>query len=221
VKQSARYVLLAVTAVALIAAAVWQMRSSTDDPESVVRGELGPTPGPNSAGHVTAKRAYLDGLAKTDADAEAAALVSLSKYITSPAAQKLSVGTRPSAVFVRFPSSEGEVLLVSTTISGAVADRAAQLREEIQAEIESISTRAADAKGAEKTELSKLVAERKSALTKVSSDCACVYAFAVHDASISELKAMQSKSEVRLVDVPDPISNDLRGWELTPIVPKA
>ncbi|MEX2393552.1 MAG: hypothetical protein WD826_03625 [Actinomycetota bacterium] len=219
-KGRARFVLFGLTAVALIGVAVWQLNAVPTDPETIVRGSLGPTPGPSSEGHVKAKRAYLDRLARSDPGEESAALVSLAKYLSAPSAQSLATGTKPTAVFVRFPASEGEVLLVETTISGAVADRAAQVREEIQAEVDALTEQAAKASGASKTDLDSLVAERKDALAKVKSDCACVYAFAVTDGSITELHEMQQGAEVKLVDVPDPVSNDLRGWELTPIVPK-
>lgn len=50
--------------------------------------------------------------------------------------------------------------------------------------------------------------------------CGCVYAFVVQRTTLGSLLALQRDEAVRLVDVPDPPVDDLRGWELVPILPR-
>lgn len=210
-----RFVLLGVVGVGLVVATVLTLR--TDGPAGV-RGQLGPTP-PASEGHVRAKRAYLADLVSRDSQTEAAALVSLASFVSAPVAQSMVLGMEPTWVFVRFPAAETEPLPVRTTIAGAVADRASDLRTELMAEVDAISERLAGAEGEERQELVEALAEREAALEELSADCACVFAFAMEAATVGQLAELQALGEVLLVDVPDPVVTELAGWELTPIVP--
>lgn len=219
-RSSWRFLLFGLTAIGLVLATVYTMRS--DDVDRV-RGSLGPTPGPDSQGHVIAKRAYLEGAAAEDPQARSSALVSLSSYVGAPDAEDLVVqGAEPTAVFVKFPgAAEGEVVLVEGTIEASVAARASEIRDELGSEVAQLEDQVDSSEGESKAELAELVADTKDAIDETTDDCACVYAFALHDATLGDLLELQGASEVNLVDVPDPVSNDLRGWELTPILPKA
>lgn len=211
-----RFVLLAVTGVILIAATIYTMQS---DDAGRVAGRLGPTSA-STDGYIATKKAYLDRVAKANSTQHGAALVSLNKYVTAPAAQTFASSMESSAVFVRFPKTEPEPVLVTTTIAGAVADRATDYRNEIEAEIDALTEEAAKATGAGKANLAGVIAERKAVLAGVKADCVCVYAFAVKEAELGELAQLSKRPEARLVDVPDPVVNDLGGWELKPILPK-
>lgn len=50
--------------------------------------------------------------------------------------------------------------------------------------------------------------------------CACVYGFLITGTTVGDLRALQSRPDVRLADMTDPPRADLRGWELRPILPK-
>lgn len=216
-----RFVLLAVTGVILVIASVITLRDGGRTDPDEVRGHLGPTPGPNSNAYVAAKKAYLNGLASTEPLARSAALVSLQAYAPAPDAQRFARDMKPIGVWVRLPASTAELILVKTTISGAVADAAAAHRKVLDAEVEELRAQAGKAEGDKKTSLDKLVAERKASLAKVRSDCRCVFAFSVEEATLGDLKQLQERPAVRVVDVPDPVTNELSGWELQPIVPSS
>jgi hypothetical protein len=47
-----------------------------------------------------------------------------------------------------------------------------------------------------------------------------VFAFVLSGTTLGRLADLQASADVRLVDVPDPVVADLRGWELTPLLPK-
>jgi hypothetical protein len=213
--QRARYVLLAVTGAVLIVAMVFQLRSGSGGGEGS-RGVLGPTPGPDASGdtYVEEKRRYLETLADSQSQDDVAALISFAKYVAAPDVQQVLGPMEPTFVWVKFPGSEAEPIAVTSTIAGAVADRAAELRAAVDAEIKELETQ-------EQTpELAGLIQTRKQELGQLGADCGCVFALSVEDAQPTELRKLAERPSVRLVDVPDPPSNDLEGWELTPFVPR-
>lgn len=207
-----RFALIAAIVVAVVAAA--RLSTIATEPgagrEAGQAGHLGPTPGPSSDGHIREKRAYLEGLVAKQPATQAAALVSLTRYVPAIAAQRMAGSMHATAVFVKFPGVDPEVQLVRTTIAGALADRASDLRREIEAEVAALEDSGA----------SELVAQRKDDLTKINASCACVSAFAVVKVPLRSLGELAKRPDVRLVDVPDPVVDDLAGWELQPIVPK-
>lgn len=217
-----RLVLLAAVAIGLVAATVLTLRGgdADSDPERV-RGYLGPTPGParDARSYIESKRRHLDGLARSEPTTQAAALVSLTSYQPAPNVQARAIGLRPTVVFVRFPSSQAEPVLVTTTMAGAVADAANALRKQVEAEIRSLEARVAGAQPTARADIGASIAQRRADLAKIRADCGCVFAFAVEGAGLSKLRELQGKEGVRLVDVPDPLVNDLAGWELAPLVP--
>jgi hypothetical protein len=198
-----RFVALAVVAAGLIAATVILMLS---DEETGLAGRLGPTPGPDSQGHIDAGRAYLTRIASEDPEQEAAALVSLSALTSARDATSVLADAEPTAVFVQFPGHQAEALPVETTIEATVRDRADELKTQIQAEIGAITDEAEKQK-------------RRDALAVLGPECACVFAVALEDTTLGDLAEIQELAEVRLVDVPDPVVDSLEGWELTPILP--
>jgi hypothetical protein len=210
-----RFVLLAATAIVLVAATVYTLR---DGDERKLAGKLGPTSG-TSAQYVVTKAGYLDRLALEDPSKQAAALVSLNGYVPASRVQAMTKSLKATVVILRFPAGEQELQFVRTTITDALADRATDLRHELEAEIAALEAQAKDARGEQDEDLVDLIATRRAELAKVKADCACVFAFAVEGASLEQLKDLASKPEVRLVDVPQPLTSDLGGWELGPIVP--
>lgn len=207
-----RFALIVAIVVAVLASARLSTHAVEPGPERAAgrAGHLGPTPGPSSEGHVRDKRAYLSGLVAQQPATQAAALVSLTKYLPATAAQRMAGSMRAYAVFVKFPGADPEVQIVRTTIAGALADRASDLRNEIGAEVAALKDSGA----------TELIAQRKADLAKISADCPCVSAFAVEKVPLRRLGELAKRPEVRLVDVPDPVVDDLAGWELQPIVPK-
>ncbi|MEX2537720.1 MAG: hypothetical protein WD646_03600 [Actinomycetota bacterium] len=199
-----RFIALAVVAAGLIAATVILMLSNE---ESGLAGRLGPTPGPDSQGHIEARRAYLTRIASEDPEQEAAALVSLSALTSARDATSVLGDAAPTAVFVQFPGHQAEALPVETTIESTVGDRADELTAQIQAEIDAITDEAEKEK-------------RRDALASLGPGCACVFAIALEDTTLGDLAEIQELPEVRLVDVPDPVVDSLEGWELTPILPR-
>jgi hypothetical protein len=214
-----RFVLLAVTAVILVAATVYSLRSGGGTEK--VAGRLGPTPGPSSEGHIRAQKAYLNKLASERPDEKAAALVSLDTFVPASKASTIARAMHATAVFVRFPEADAESVLVRTSIEDSIKDRSTDLRREIAAEIDALKAEAAGASGGKKHDLEALVAQRERELAKINADCACVFAFAVEGASIEALSTLAKRPDVRLVDVPQPVTVDLAGWEVQPIVPSA
>lgn len=211
--QRARYALLAAVGVVLVVAMVFQLRRP--DPDAV-RGQLGPTPGPQASSddYVAMKERHLADLAASQSPDPVAALVSFDRYVPAPDVQRAAAGMEPTFVWVRFAGAEAEPLAVQTTVTGAVADRAAELRASIDAEI-------AELEAQEPTpELTELIATRKQELAQLGAECACVFALSVEDAQPADLQKLAEQPTTRLVDVPDPPTNDLDGWELTPFVPR-
>lgn len=211
-----RFVLLAATGVILVAATVYTLRS--DDAARGPAGKLGPTKGSADA-YVKSKTSYLERVATRDPGTKAAALVSLKSYVSASRVQAMARSLKATAVIVRFPASEQELQFVRTTVKGALEDRSTDLRRELSAEIDALEDELSSATGERRTEIEQLLAERRADVAKVKADCACVFAFAVEGAPIAELRRLAAQPEVRLVDVPQPLTSDLGGWELGPIVP--
>lgn len=212
-----RFVLLAATGIALVAATVYTMRSG--DAERGTAGKLGPTQG-SSAAYVKSKSTYLQRVASRAPATKAAALVSLKEYVTASRVQAMAGSLKATAVIVRFPASEQELQFVQTSVKDALAKRSTDLRRELEAEINALEDEATNVDDARRGEIERLLAQRKADLAKVKADCACVFAFAVEGASLEELRRLAARPEVRLVDVPEPLTSDLGGWELGPIVPQ-
>jgi hypothetical protein len=222
ITRRARYVLFGVTAVVLIVATVFELRVRGGSDAEDVRGHLGPTPGPASTqGYVKEKRTYLESLAAREPATKVAALISFKSYVPAPSVQRLVEDMRPTFVWARFPTTEAEPLRVTTTVAGAVADRAATLRKALDAELKDLQAQGEQADAEQKAALVPLVADLTADLAKVGADCGCVFAVSVEDARMRDLEALLSDPAVRIVDVPDPPTNDLGGWELQPFVPKA
>lgn len=204
------YVALAVLAVGVVGGAILSTRSGDGGPS--LAGSLGPTPGPNSDGHVSAKRAYLGGLAQRTPDAAAAGLVSFSRLITAAEASALVGETETAAVFVKFPAGEQEAVQVTDTIAAAVKVRAEALAAVTRTEVEAFEQQDGDADE---------LAKRRAALDGTTPECTCVYAIVVEHTTVERLAELQASDDVRLVDVPDPLVDSLAGWELFPLFPSA
>lgn len=216
-----RFAILGIVGAALIVASVVTLRDGGDDVAGV-RGHLGPTPGPATAeDYLSEKRTYLRGIAESEPTVKAAALVSFKSYLPAPGVQRIVGRLKTTAAWVRLPSAEAEPVLVETTIAGAVADRAAALRKALDAEIAELEAQAARAQPAAKADLQTVIAEMKADLAKANGDCGCVFALAVEDAEIGDLAKLLDHPTVRIVDVPDPLTDDLKGWELQPFVPRS
>jgi hypothetical protein len=214
-----RALLLAALAIGVVAGAALAYRN---DSESVrVVGHLGPTPGPNSKGHVEAKRAYLDRLALLSPERPAAGLVSFARLVTPGGAAMLTKSMDVQAVFISIPQGGPEALPIRGTIEATVAARAKELAEIVRGEIASLETQVRDAQGASKQSLAKALAARKAALVSVGPACRCVYAMAIERSTLGALAQLGKRPEVLLVDVPNPLTDALAGWELTPILPKS
>jgi hypothetical protein len=214
--QRDRFLLLAATGIALVAATIYTMRSA--DGERAPAGKLGPTEGSAEA-YVKTKSTYLQRVATRAPTTKAAALVSLKTYVPASSVQSMIRSLKATAVIVRFPASEQELQFVRTSVTNALEQRTTDLRRELQAEIDALSDELAAAEGERRAEVDRLLAQRKADLAKVKADCACVFAFAVEGASLEELRRLAGRPEVRLVDVPEPLTSDLAGWELGPLVP--
>jgi hypothetical protein len=131
----------------------------------------------------------------------------------------LTEGMTVTGVFVRFPAGDAEALRVSGTIAAAVKARGDELTKVVRAEITSLEKEMQSAGGSARERLSKLISERRAALTSIGPNCACVYAIAVEGTTLSALWQLQKDPRVLLVDVPSPVTDTLAGWELTPISP--
>jgi hypothetical protein len=213
-RRSAPHQLAAVAAaaIALAAGALVSQRSNPAPTISHPIGKLAPTPGPNSDGYVAGKRAYLSRLAEGDPDKPAAALTSFARLLRAGEAEQLLTGHRVGVVFVTFPGGRPEALKVPTTIAAAVAKRAADSEAAARAEIAALEARHDPASGP-------LVADRERQLAGTRPDCACIYAAVIERSTVGRLASLQRSSLVRLVDVPEPLTDDLSGWQLTPIYP--
>ncbi len=212
-----RWAVFGVTAVVLIAAAYLSYGATT----SKVAGVLGPTPGPNSSGHIAAQRAYLARVSKSHPSTASGALISLARMMRATDAEALRPGGKLTAIFVRFPTSQPEALKLTGSISDAMNERAKQLQGVVQAEISGLRKELGTAKGAQRAQTQSMIAQRQSGLAQITGDCACIYALVVERSTLGKLEAEQETAGVRLVDVPDPPVATLQGWQLTPIIPGA
>jgi len=217
--QRFRWVIFGVAAVALIAA--WQYTVHAGNSKTKIAGVLAPTPGPNSSGYISAKRAYLERSAASDPSKPAAALISLARLMRPAAADALRPSGHLTAVFVRFPASDPEAIEITTTISDAMNARAKELQSVIQGEMSGLTKELQTATGSRKKQVQQLLAQRHTGLAALKGDCACVYALVIENSTLGSLEAEQKKGGVRLVDVPDPPVATLQGWQLTPILPSA
>jgi hypothetical protein len=209
-----RFTALVAAAIALVAAVVVTHRSDRVPTMSHPLGKLAPTPGPNADGYVDGKRAYLSRLAGREPDAAAAGLASFSRLLRPSEVEQVTAGLRVSVVFTMFPGAQPEAPRVVTTVAAAVAKRAAEIAAQTEAEIASLQARNDPASAP-------LVADRRRELHQTTPDCACVYAAVVERTTVAKLAALQRSALVRLVDLPDPLTDDLSGWELTPIAPRS
>lgn len=209
---------LLAAAVALVAATTLTLDS---DSTTRLRGRLGPTPGPNSIGHIQGKKAYLQRVARADPGRRAAGLVSFSKFVSAPDARAKIAAMEPTVVFVRFPQGEPEALQMKNTLEETVAAGVKQLSDVVVAEIVSIEAQLESAEGSEREALQRSLEERRASLDDLKADCPCVYAVGVENTTLGELAELQQKPDVELVDVPEPTTDDLAGWELRPILPSA
>jgi hypothetical protein len=150
----------------------------------------------------------------------AAGLVSLTALARAEDIAALAGDAEVDVVFARFPGEGAEVLRVEGTIPEGVGERAEEIAALREAEAYGLEELAAAAEGAEREELVREAAAKRSAVQTLRSGCACIYAFVAEHTSLARLLDLQRRPEVRLVDVPDPPVDDLSGWELTPILPK-
>jgi len=207
-----RFTAIVAAAIALTAGMVVSHRSSSTPTIAHPLGKLAPTPGPSSEGYVTGKRAYLSRLAARQPDAPAAALVSFARFLRADEADQLMTGQHVGVVFLMFPGPTPEAPRVVTTIHAAVAKPAADIADLTRQEIAALQAKHDPASGP-------LIAERRRELQATTEDCACVYAVVIEGSTVARLMTLQRSSLVRLVDVPDPLTDDLAGWQLTPIAP--
>jgi hypothetical protein len=211
-----RLLALLAAAIGLVSAMAISMRSGD---EMRVAGRLGPTPGPNSAGHVEAKRDYLKRIAAEEPDRAAAGLISASHLLSVSQAKTLTDGMQVTVVFVRFPGGQPDVLAVTDSLEQTLAAGTREFGDVIRREVASLEQQVGSAQGAERATLEDSLNKRKQTLSQLTTDCACVYAIAVQGTTLGALARVQGSGEVLLVDVPEPVTDDLKGWELTPILP--
>lgn len=211
-----RVLALLAAAVALVAALVVTQRSADG---LRIQGRIGPTPGPNSTGHIQTQRAYLDRLAASSPEAQAAGLVSFSRFVTAGEAAALIEGMEATAVFVRFPQEQPDALVLSRPMVSTVAARAREIAAAVREEVEGLERQLAAAPPEQRALLETSLTRRREALAQIGPDCACVYAAGAQGTTVAALARLQQRSEVALVDVPRPLVADLKGWQLTPIVP--
>jgi hypothetical protein len=198
-----RFVVLAVVAAGLVVATVLVMMSGD---ERGVAGRLGPTPGPNSDGHVAAKKSYLERVARENPTGEAAALVSLKAMSSASDVSSMLGDAKGTVVFVQFPGNQGEPLAVETSIEEAVAHRAGEIGDALRAEIDATTDEAAKQ-------------QRRDALAAIGPQCKCIFAFATEGSTLRDLDRLAKDARVSLVDVPEPIVSSLEGFQLYPIFP--
>ncbi len=209
-----RFAALLAAAIALAAAVLVTQRSNPAPTISHPIGKLAPTPGPNSDGYVSTKRAYLSRLADQQPDASAASLVSFARLMKPAEVDQLMTGMPVGVVFAMFPGAPPEAPRVVTTIEAAVAKRAVEIAGVTRAEIQALQARHDPA-------AAPLINDRRKEIAATTPDCACIYAAVVQRTTVARLASLQRSSLVRLVDVPDPLTDDLSGWQLTPIAPAA
>ncbi len=198
-----RFVALAVLAAGLVVATVLVMMPGD---ERGVAGRLGPTPGPNSDGHVAARKSYLERLARENPTGEASALVSLNAMTSASDVESMLGDAEGKVVFVQFPGNQGEPLAVETSLEEAVSLRAKEIGDTLRAEIDATADEAAKQ-------------QRRDALAAIGPQCKCIFAFALEGSTLRDLDILQKDGRVRLVDVPEPAASSLEGFQLYPIFP--
>jgi hypothetical protein len=208
-----RFAAFAAAVIALAAGTLVSQRSIREPTMSRPLGKLAPTPGPSSDGYVSEKRTYLQTLARDEPDARASALVSFSRLLRATEAERLLNRLEVGVVFVTFPGASPEAPRVESTIRAAVARRAVEIGDLTKAEIATLEAKRDPASGP-------LIADRRKQLAGTAPDCPCIYAAVVEKTTAGRLATLQRSGLVRLVDVPKPLTDDLSGWQLTPIVPK-
>lgn len=223
-----RFVILGVAGLVLVAGwiqsevrtrrAASRSASATAPPP---RGKLGPTPGPNAEGYVAAKKSWLHEVAVKAAAEPAAALVSFSSLVRADDLPKLAGGAHIDLVFVRFPGSDPEALAVDTSVTTSLLARAERAAAKLDSQARQLETLAASASGDTRQRYLQQVSAKRSEAGDVRRGCRCVYAAVLSGTTLGSLDQLQSRPEVRLVDVPDPPVTDVRGFELTPLLPKA
>lgn len=215
-----RWPLLALVGAAVIAGA-W-LSSRSDGPggdQTVVRGELGPTPGPNADGYIAEKKAYLQDVASSRPSDETAALVSFARQLPASRVAALLDGGSVDHAFVVFPGGEPEDLATPLGVEEAIAERANALQDARRAEAAALRERAATASPAQRPALERDAAESERRVAEIVPGCACVYAVVVRGLTLQRLAQVASDADVRLADVPRPPVSDVRGWLLTPLLP--
>lgn len=222
-----RFVVLALVGAGLVAGAVWSERSrraalstTSTGKQVVTRGKLGPTPGPDAEGYIAEKKAYLSRAASRSGDTRAAALVSLSRFLAPAETASLTAGARLDFLFVRYPTQEAEALPVSGTVEVTMGSAAQRKAADLEAEVAQLESLARTSAPSDRDRHLTEAATKRAHANEIRRGCACIYAIVLSDLDLGDLGALQGRAEVRLVDVPDPVVADLRGWELTPIAPK-
>jgi hypothetical protein len=169
---------------------------------------------------VEAKHAYLERVAGADPERPAAGLVSFSRLFRVDEVKAATAGMKATVVFFRLPQSDPDARhLMVTSLDDAVADAAKEVADLVRAEIVAIEAQLRDAQASERDALTRSLEERRQALGGLGPDCACVYAVAAQDTTLGALATLQQRDGVLLVDVPEPVTSSLEGWELTPILP--
>jgi hypothetical protein len=207
-----RLVAVLAAAIALFAAGLVSQRSTSHPTISHPLGKLAPTPGPSSDGYIASKRAYLGMLSLQKPNAPAAGLVSFARLLRPAEAERALVGASVSAVFVDFPAGRPEAVAVRGSIAAALQMRATQIVDATKAEVQALQARH-DPAG------KPLIDERNRQLNGTRADCACIYGAVVERSTVVRLVYLARSRDVRLVDVPEPLTDDLSGWQLTPIFP--
>jgi hypothetical protein len=168
---------------------------------------------------VDAKRGYLEQIAEKDPERKAAALVSFATFARTPDVSTMVRGLETSVVFVRFPESPFEAIALTKPLPATMATRAKELADDVRAEVVSLEAQLREVQGAERETISASLERRRQALGSLTADCACIYAIGLENSTLAELAALQGRPEVQLVDVPEPVTSSLEGWQLWPIVP--
>lgn len=220
-----RYVLLLGVGIALVAGAVVSERSRRaaleGDAQTVrVRGKLGPTPGPDAEGYITEKRELLARLAADRPSQRAAALVSLSRLLRPAEAASMAPDASIDVVFLRAPAGKPDAVTVEGTLDASLAGWAQRASAALEAEAGQLEGLAATAPAADRQRYLSDASAKRVGAGEVLRGCACIYATALSGTTLRGLARLQESEAVRLVDVPDPPVDDLRGWELTPIFPR-
>ncbi len=120
----ARYAVLAVIGLFLVAGAVWNERARDDQRPGtrVASRELGPT-SPDTESYAARKKEALSRLARARPDSTAAALVSFARRLTPAETTALIGGFTARAVFLSRPGAGEQAVAVDGSIEEAVSMR--------------------------------------------------------------------------------------------------